>query len=203
MPVLNEALRQEVLNRIRAGQSDSQIRKETGYITIKAMREIEALGLPITTRIRKDGSLNIEPRKPPKTIEEKRESRRIWEAKRKAKIELSEVNGDNKICTKCHACKPTSEFPNSRNQCKACRDKRNRKKELTVKPVKPAAKYDTLALDKTKKFGSAYATKKEEVDVPNRASQSLTTFWLRCPVGAKCEFISKIESLLTDWRNAS
>lgn len=86
MPVLNESLRQDVLDRIRAGQDDVQIRRETGFQTIKAMREIEALGLPIRTRIRKDGTLNLEPKKPRQSEEERRAKRNEYFKWRGAKL---------------------------------------------------------------------------------------------------------------------
>jgi len=73
MPKLNMELREKVKLGIELGMTNAQIGKETGFGQINSIREIVVRGLPLDTRIRKDGTLNTEGVAWPKrTPEEKR-----------------------------------------------------------------------------------------------------------------------------------
>lgn len=95
MPVLNIDKRQTVSDLIDAGFDNVEIRKQTGYYcNIDPIRELKRLGLPLTTRIRKDGSINTEPRPAPLTNEQKREYKREWDRKRKLRRLNAKVVGE-------------------------------------------------------------------------------------------------------------
>ena len=67
------ARREKAIALIKEGATNSKIIAETGIThRIPSLREIEARGLPATTRIRADGSLNTDPYNRLTTPEEKR-----------------------------------------------------------------------------------------------------------------------------------
>ena len=86
MPAMNIEIRQMVADLIGAGLNDRDIKKSCNhYQYVHSIREILDLGLPLDTRIRKDGSINADPRPKKRTPEEWREWRREWYRKRREK----------------------------------------------------------------------------------------------------------------------
>lgn len=91
MPALNMGLRQKVADMVVAGFDDKEIRREchTAQYMVAPLRRIVELGLPLNTRIRRDGSIGAGPRYPVLTEEERRsrklEYHREWDRKHRVR----------------------------------------------------------------------------------------------------------------------
>lgn len=144
MPALNLELRQKVADLVAAGLDDKDIARGTRLSKrhVRSIREVIRRGLPLTTRIREDGSINPIPGYPRQRKDRVRECRMEREGKRKAErvhAVIEEADGAINIVTE--PGKPVAKLANKEE----------------VKPKKgKAPDYDGAVLSQAKEFSIAW-----------------------------------------------